>query len=158
MPPTKTGPKPRCLCGECPLCRQRERVRRKRHGEPPLPPKRHRALQLRLPADPAVLGYMAGLLDGEGCISEAGNPKGWRITIAMTDKPVIDWLGSFGGGTVTTDHRRENYGRKTLWRWRLMRSRDVLVFLQTLRPYLRVKQDRADEAIADIVGRLAVAA
>lgn len=141
----KTGPKPRCTCGNCSLCRRREAARRHYHGEPPLNPKRFRRPQLRLPEDDLSIGYIAGLLDGEGCITQQNGR--WKIQIAMTHQPVIDWLGQMGG---TVRERKVTENRQRCWRWLLMRQADVHAFLVATVPLLRVKRDLAIEVIVAI--------
>lgn len=136
-----------CACGTCPTCRSRENARRRTAGvtfthlaigrfDPP---------ETVVPTDPATLGYLAGLMDGEGCISR--NNKCWRVQIAMTDEAVIRWLGSFGGRVS----ERKLYGnRKPCWRWLLMRQEDVYRFLAAILPHMRVKTDQAIVALAEI--------
>ena len=94
-------------------------------------------------------GYFAGLLDGEGAImrSRGTNRGHWRIQIAMTDEGVIEWLGSFGG---VVKERKVTENRRRCWVWLLMTQLDVALLLEDLLPLLRVKRDRASEAIIDI--------
>lgn len=42
-----------------------------------------------MPTDAATLGYLAGLLDGEGTIVSINKGKHWTVVIGMTDEPVI---------------------------------------------------------------------
>ncbi len=152
-PPTPrgTGPKRTCECGVCTKCRLRENARRRAHGiiYDKLAAGRFQPKTITMPNDPGILGYLAGLLDGEGCITIQN--KSWRIQIAMTHEPVIRWLGVIGGSVST----RKVYGnRKPSWRWLLMRQADVLDFLETVAPHLMVKAQEANDAIADIRARI----
>ena len=67
------------------------------------------------------LAYLAGLLDGEGCVNhhnhDKGRPKRFTMTIAMTTEPIIDWLVENFGGTKGPCKVKENY--KPMWRWRI---------------------------------------
>ena len=106
-----------------------------------------------IPTDPLQLAYLAGLFDGEGCLTR-GHKGGlnWRIQIAMIDRPVIEWLGEIGG---TTKPRVQTNPRKNIvWVWLLMRQLDVLPFLVAISPYVRVKRETVERAIGEIEQRL----
>lgn len=102
---------------------------------------------MALPRDPVDLAYIAGLFDGEGCITRANGRT--IVQVGMTDREVIEYLGSLGG-TVRIEHPPGN--RQTLYRWRLLARLEVLEFLAALRPFLRVKAREAarreDELLA----------
>lgn len=149
-----SGPAPTCICGRCPLCRRRESARRAYHRSmgrdaSPLNPLHFRPTSVRLPSTDREMGYVAGLLDGEGCITK--NNGRWKIQIAMTDEGVIRWLGEMGG---TVRERRVKGVRRPCWRWLLMRQADVYALLVALLPLLRVKQDQANVALAEIAAVL----
>lgn len=108
-----------------------------------------RPSRLRLPNDPSVLAYIAGLMDGEGCITrEHGN---WKIQIGMTDASIIKWLGRFGGTVRREKHQNPRWN--DCWRWRVMAQAEVAEFLNALVPYLRVKRDLAVTTIHEIIIR-----
>lgn len=103
--------------------------------------------RLKMPTQEWQLAYLAGLFDGEGCITRAnGRPI---IQIGMTDGPVISWLGSIGG-TVRVEQPPGN--RKPLYRWRVLAANEVEDFLRAIYPYLRVKRAAAEDAIVEIEG------
>lgn len=78
--------------------------------------------QLRLDVPPvftkhrpnaAAIAYLAGIVDGEGWISETG-----RIEVTTTDVELCAWLYSrFGGKTYLQSHKNKNW--RTVWSWRL---------------------------------------
>lgn len=108
---------------------------------------------IRMPTDPAQIGYIAGLFDGEGSISKIHNGPGttqWMVRIGMTDKPTIDFLSTFGG-TIT--FRSEKPPRKAVHTWSLSRQLDVQDFLQVLLPQLIVKKEKALAVLAEIAQR-----
>lgn len=107
------------------------------------------ALALRRPQGFSEPAYVAGLIDGEGCITR--NNKCWRVQIAMTHEGVIRWLGTFGG---TVRERKVSGNRQPCWRWLVMRQRDVLLLLEVVIPYLRVKKQSAIHAVKEIRGRV----
>ena len=97
--------------------------------------------------------YIAGLFDGEGCVSykqynrkRAHNKKAYptwqiRLEIAMTDKSVLVWLNEIlGVGTVGEKRYKTKYtkGWKKQWRWRCS-HRDAFKVCCLLFPYAHVK-------------------
>lgn len=87
------------------------------------------------------LAYAAGLLDGEGCVnmsrlkSRCGNPYyHFKVTIANSDKAMIDWLaGRFPGKTYTyaNNHRYPN-AKDAHW-WQAYGG-EALSFLEQVEP------------------------
>jgi hypothetical protein len=142
----------RCSCGSCATCRSREAARRRSHGMvlPALAAGRFREPRVLVPSEPATLGYLAGLIDGEGCVRRSGRFGNWTVQIGMTDECLVRWLHSFGG-SFQTDRRSGR--RKDCHRWRLVAQNDVLVFLRAVIPYLRLKHDLAVQAVAEIEAR-----
>lgn len=98
--------------------------------------------------------YLAGLLDGEGYISilktKKGNKATWNnardyvyvpvIKVAMTDRPIIEWLHQSFGGTF--EIRKAQGNRKESYCW-TARKKQTADFLQLIHPYLRVKKPQA---------------
>lgn len=95
--------------------------------------------RLMLPSDPVEIGYLAGIIDGEGCIHRNGN--GWNVDVANNNLALHAWLLSIGGSI--TDR-----GGKCL-HWRVLSSADVLDLLELVEPYLMVKREQAQRAIAE---------
>lgn len=53
--------------------------------------------------------YLAGILDGEGCITSYFNKRGScyiRIRVTQVNRPVITWLEEVVGGRVWHSHER----------------------------------------------------
>lgn len=93
---------------------------------------------------------MAGLIDGDGCITRRDPTKGyWRVTVDMTDKEVIDWLCGIGGAYASQLHKDRT---RRMHAWYLSRQAHVRLFLLAILPYLRVhaKQRKALAAITEI--------
>ena len=97
--------------------------------------------------------YIAGLFDGEGCVSykqynrkRAHNKKAYptwqiRLEIAMTDKSVLVWLNEIlGVGTVGEKRYKTRYtkGWKKQWRWRCS-HRDAFYVCCLIWPWTHVK-------------------
>jgi hypothetical protein len=95
------------------------------------------------------IAYVAGFLDGEGCVSLA-----WRkgklgynyitpiIQITNTNEEVLIWIKSIFGGSIQfrPDTRKT---RKDSW-CVTMAGETALKFLKSVRPYLRIKTKQAD--------------
>lgn len=91
------------------------------------------------------LAYMAGIVDGEGCITihSTRGYFGLEIYVVNTYKPLLDWVESlFGGATYL--HKVKTSPR---WDWQI-RGKDAQDLLITLLPYLIVKRNQAELAIA----------
>lgn len=116
--------------------------------------KRHVAIVM--PTDPAVLGYLAGLLDGEGTVgissvrsARAKNPSHFpHLMIANCYEPVMRWLERDIGGKVDIHTPSTNQPHwRTSYRWRL-HGQNAEAFLRSVRPYLRIKHEQADVVLA----------
>lgn len=96
------------------------------------------------------LAYMAGIIDGEGSIMKICRQKNpvWAVKVNMTDRPVIEWLHSFGG-TFSPRPAVKNGGKKDQWEWKMHRQLDVQALLLAVLPYLRVKRDKAIVALSE---------
>jgi hypothetical protein len=98
--------------------------------------------------------YMAGILDGEGCLyigNYSGNRKNGdkhfqtNISISSTDECLVDWLyNTFGGyrGQYTIKQMSKN-GRKQVYRWQCSSDRMLHICEITL-PYLVIKTRQAE--------------
>ncbi len=99
------------------------------------------------------VAYIAGLFDGEGCVSykqymrkRPHNKKPYptwqiRLEIAMTDKSILIWVNEMlGVGTVGEKRYETKYtkGWKKQWRWRCS-HRDAFKVCCLLFPYAHVK-------------------
>jgi len=99
------------------------------------------------------VAYIAGLFDGEGCVSykqymrkRPHNKKPYptwqiRLEIAMTDKSILIWVNEMlGVGTVGEKKYKTKYtkGWKKQWRWRCS-HRDAFKVCCLLFPYAHVK-------------------
>ena len=96
--------------------------------------------------------YIAGLFDGEGCVTckqvkrkrkDRGDKiyNQWyiRCEISMTDKAVIEWIHEtlgFGWSAEKKYHTKPKY--KKQWRW-CCGYRDALTFAKIIWPFAQVK-------------------
>lgn len=96
------------------------------------------------PIRPVDVGYVAGIIDGEGWMLAAPWPT---VAVKMTDEDVIRRLQALTGvGNVTGPRIRA--GRKPIWQWTVSRSRDVAALLMTVYPLLgQRRQAKAREVL-----------
>jgi hypothetical protein len=125
-----------------------------------------RSLKLRVvvPTDPAQLGYIAAMIDGEGhitCVTtrEAQGRVGWRLAVTNTDKGLMDWLALAVPGSLVTSKRMRHMPkwpgeRLPCYEWRVGSLEDMRAVLAAIEPYLVIKGDRARRAIAAISERI----
>ena len=119
---------------------------------------------LTIPTDPAKLAYVAGLIDGEGCIHIGRHlPKGIRknirhtlvVHISNTDARLMAWLKSELGGSVHLVKQRRasvaSDGRVIQPMLQMMNwfagGRNAQMVLEAVLPYLIIKRDQAEIAI-----------
>ena len=131
--------------------------------------KRHRATNGRRTRSPTYLvpeqkwqlGYIAGLLDGEGTVrckiitsTDRVTRLQTRISIVNTNKEVIDWLHQYGGNVYKdSSNQKSNETHKVVYVWVLSVAADCHVFLKAILPYLIIKRERSQKAIAMIENR-----
>ena len=94
-------------------------------------------------------GYLAGLLDGEGCVGyytrlTKGVPyHSASLHICMTDPRPAEWLmEQVGYGKVSFSFKPE--GHKPVYSWQLCKQPQIKEVLIAIRPFLLVKGDQVD--------------
>lgn len=98
--------------------------------------------------------YLAGLIDGEGCITILRQLRGGRydyslaLIVQMGEPDILQYCQTTTG--LGTLHHNSIKGRGT-WRWQL-RKRAAAELLGQVRPYLRVKAEQADRALEFAAG------
>lgn len=154
--PGETVPTGVCECGcgeQTPLATITHRESRHFNGYPlPFIPGHGARTPRKLAAETfpgpteAEIGYIAGMIDGEGSILVY---QRWvTVTVANTDRPLMDWLAA-RGGRIAVRHKPGNGNhRRQVYSWDVSKKLDVLNLLQQVLPYLIVKRDKAEQAIA----------
>jgi len=104
--------------------------------------------------------YLAGMVDGDGTVTITKQKQrktfAYRpsISIHNTSKELIDYLClTFEGSTFITCHPKDS-NRKTIYRWRVMRTDKIVVLLEKMLPYLVVKKERAEFLLTFCKSRL----
>lgn len=100
--------------------------------------------------------YVAGIIDGEGSIAfqihpvqrRTGRPRMpvLRLSVTNTDRVLIDWLLSHLGGATWTDSKQYIANAKPRHVWQVS-SAAAQAILETIWPYLIIKQERASLAL-----------
>ena len=97
------------------------------------------------------LGYIAGMIDGDGCITSAKNSQcnTYRpyVVVCQKNPIVIDWLHERFGGSVSLVSRKHGTVRCYYLRWTLTNQKAVDLLKLCLR-FLVAKQEQAKLAIA----------
>lgn len=96
----------------------------------------------------AFLGYLAGFLDGEGCIEINKDECGIRLRLANTHRPTLDAIHArLGYGRVEEYRRPANKNYRRLFCYAVSSAPDVERFLLSVRPYISIKAEKADLAL-----------
>jgi hypothetical protein len=106
---------------------------------------RVRSVRIVVPRSKIECAYIAGIIDGEGCITRSA---GWWVQVGMTHRGVIEKLAEMGG-TVTI--RPASTRKQEQFIWRVMAQRDVIALLKAILPYLVVKRDRAQQCLNELL-------
>lgn len=109
-----------------------------------------RPMRLNLPAEPSRLGYLAGIIDGEGsiCIRLLATPRAYVwVMVTNTDELLMEWLASIGGSVTKKSSTTESLGRKQCFNWMVQARLDCLALLRAIEPSLLVKREKAQAAI-----------
>lgn len=100
----------------------------------------------------ANLAYLAGIIDGEGCLTIKYNKTTdvyfTSIAVGMTELPAIDLMVEMFGGKIRLDSNGNR--SRPMFRWEsnsAIKNREVL---SDLLPYLRVKKEQALTLLACI--------
>lgn len=106
------------------------------------------AKQVAKEIDLQWLSYVAGILDGEGCIGVTWHSRGIRIRVAVanTSRALIDKLVELTGLGCVAFRPRPNVKHKDVYTW-IIQSGGALSVLKQCRPFLVVKAEQADIAI-----------
>jgi len=103
-----------------------------------------------MPDDPAILGYAAGIIDGEGSFSikraSGGRPyHSMAIRVSTCDRVLADWLVYHFGGYISVTPA--SVDRSTLFKWTLP-TRASRLFIEAIRPYLVIKGPQAEVGLS----------
>lgn len=91
--------------------------------------------------------YLAGLLDGEGCIKVNANGDKNRalIQVGMTTPGPLRWAAHIFGGKVNGPYERK--GRQPMFQWNHRGQQEVADLVAKVSPLLQVKMADAEEVL-----------
>ena len=86
------------------------------------------------------LGWLIGMLEGEGCVNSHINKKSGylctSLSIASTDKDVVDRLNKLFPGAARNYKREYDNHYKTQYLWSINKRKDIRTISQTVIPFL----------------------
>lgn len=100
--------------------------------------------------EPVNYAYLAGILDGEGCLRVSKNHQAnmtspfyqSAVQVGMQDYRVLEMFKRAFGGSVYKE--RVVHGRLPVYRWRINSKRGTIKLLKKLLPYLVTKKEQAE--------------
>lgn len=108
---------------------------------------------LNLP--PNDLAYIAGFIDSDGSIHATRDKRGsypsYRVTVTVTNvsQEICDWfMARFMVGRVYTLGKPRSEHHKVCYRWIVQGAADCELVLRAVLPYMKVKANRAELALA----------
>lgn len=103
--------------------------------------------------------YIAGFFDGEGCVgyynasqTQSRRPAYFHISVNICniDPCVIKWIATVTGIGKAKITRFKDKKRRTAYQWQIGKKADVIIFLNVIRPYLKVKANQVDVVLAHL--------
>lgn len=90
------------------------------------------------------LGWMSGVLDGEGCIRIHKHNNWYQpiVTIGNADRRMAYTLKEWLGIGSIIKHKPKGKGYKILWYWSVTSRADVVEVLSMLYPYSIIKKEQ----------------
>jgi transposase len=116
-----------------------------------------KGLEIKMPEEPRELGYIAGLLDGEGYITwhtrkrQDKIEKHPHIGITNTNPDVLKYLESFGG-KVSWRPKRGKFS--ACGSWQMDGTLNIIRFLRSVLPSLIIKKEKAEKMLAELERRV----
>ena len=101
-----------------------------------------------MPLDSHDLAYLAGFLDGEGCITLVRmKPKRYilRVNFTHTNKEILVWMKALFGGYLGPRKRRSDK-HKTAWGLNVDGPRGEN-FIRAIYPWIKIKKGQAEVAL-----------
>jgi len=90
--------------------------------------------------DDKKLAYIAGFIDGEGCIYSNGGYLG--VIVSNTVRAPLEFIEGEFGGSISIHIYAPPNKRKPIYNWKIF-GRSAAIVLQFLLPYLIVKKEHA---------------
>jgi hypothetical protein len=102
-------------------------------------------------------GYLAGLLEGEGCLVMSGKKDKTnkyttyqaRIQISNSNTDLLNRINEIYFGSINCSNKKDG-----IFNWIIYDQHKIVNFLEQLLPYLIVKKDRAEKMLEFCKSRL----
>lgn len=93
------------------------------------------------------IGYLAGIIDGEGSIGI--RPGNIDIDVTSTDHDICDRIQRYSGvGVINGPYLDKREGNKKVYVWTLARREQLYALLQAIYPHMSLRrQDKINEAL-----------
>lgn len=101
-----------------------------------------RESRIKIPNDAISLGYLAGIIDGEGSIRFRKDRP--FVAVYNTSMDLMNWLIDHVGGGITGVDRR---GRELSYQWSISAAREVYLLCNSIDYLLIIKRNDAVDAI-----------
>lgn len=101
------------------------------------------------PEEKEIMAYIAGTIDGDGCICLKIGPRGKicpLVQLHNSVKHLPQYLNRLFGGTLAFDKPKKE-GYRTVWKWMLQGEIGCEKFLSSILEYLVLKKDSAIEVL-----------
>lgn len=93
--------------------------------------------------------YLAGVFDGDGCLSKRVSGGSWQFSVAqLSSTGLAGHLYAMTG--VGSTHVRPQTERASMSSWSVGTQADILCLLERIRPWLIVKSETADLALRNL--------
>lgn len=97
--------------------------------------------------DPFEIGWLAGIIDGEGCISH--HKYTYRISVSMTDKDIVDRLLTVTGVGSVFPKKVGQPHYKPCYTWQVNSPVDVMHILASITPLMSERRRETISKMAD---------
>lgn len=101
------------------------------------------------------LGYIAGIIDGEGCVTLIRNKTGYisqSIRVDMTSASCIRLL--YSSTLIGAMYVADRKGQRKVYSWQISDRLQVYSLLRAIHPYLIIKQEQAELVMQFIERRI----
>ncbi len=89
--------------------------------------------------------YLAGFVDGEGCLTTNRTSQNGRyrpsLRVSGTYEPIMKWMKRWFGGNYYVIHARTGQTKET-YDW-VLSTNKAIKLIEALMPYLKVKKEEA---------------
>ncbi len=89
--------------------------------------------------------YLAGFIDGEGCLTTSKTNQNGRyrpqLRVASTDRPIVEWIKRWFGVNYYVNSPRTGQTKES-YEW-VLSTNQAIDLIRVLMPYLKIKKAEA---------------